>query len=135
MKSTFPHHGRPLRSCNLAGSLRDGKPVHSLQPLGSLPYREPIAVRLPMSFPSGRTPRALAFKGRQDHRGPESPAALELDAPSWVKWIYHVTLIGRALHRMHASRLHRAGGARNFPPSDSCADQATPQHDSSHQED
>ena len=45
MKSTFPHHGRPLHSCNLAGSLRDGTPVHLLQPLGSLPYWEPVPYR------------------------------------------------------------------------------------------
>lgn len=109
--------------------------MHLLQPLGSLPHWEPIAVRLPMSLPSGRTPRALAFQGRQDHRGPESPVALELDAPSWVKWIHRAASIGRALCRMHAPKPHRAGGARNFPLSDSCADQAAPQHDLSRQED
>jgi hypothetical protein len=130
MKSTFPHHGRPLHSCNLAGSLRDGTPVHLLQPLGSLPYWEPIAVRLPMSFPSGRTPRALAFEGGQDHRGPEGPVALELDAPSWVKWIYHAALIGRALYRMHAPSRRRAQfpDGRFVPQPDS-------QHDSSHRKD
>lgn len=59
------------------------------------------------------------------------PAALELEAPTWVKWIRCPTSIGRALHRMHAPNPRQADGARNLPWRDSCADQAAALHDSS----
>lgn len=70
------------------------------------------------------------------HRRPCCPWAgcAELVAPSWVEWGLSPPLIRRAPSRMHPSSPHQAHGARNFPLSDSCADQVAVLHDSSFKE-